>query len=82
MAHSMRVSSMNFHFESAPLFTARSYGSSRWIEVSGPTDRGGADLSFAIFVDKGQSFDELSIIADALTAAWSSCRPTGDQQAT
>ncbi len=64
----MRISSLNYHFEKAPIFTARRYGSSQWIDVA---EAHASDESFAIFVDGDQSFEELEKVASALTAAWS-----------
>ena len=64
----MRISSLNYHFERAPIFTAKRYGSSQWIDVA-EADR--SDDSFAIVVHGDRTFEELEMVASALTAAWS-----------
>ena len=63
----MRISSLNYHFERAPIFTAKRYSSSQWIDVA---EADGSDDSFAIFVHGGRTFEELEMVASALTAAW------------
>ena len=68
----MRVSSLNFHFDKAPVFTARQYGATRWIEVR---DVDAKHDTFAIFTGGDRSFEQLTIIAAALTAAWSESEP-------
>ena len=64
----MKISSLHFHFEKPPIFTARRYGETQWIEAR---DADARYDKFDIFIDGDRSFEALTAIVAAMNAAWS-----------